>query len=440
MKLRFPSLLLCLSAALGPVLSHSADIAAAMRVLRDECIGCHKPGKAKGGLLLNTREKMMKGGDNGPAVVPGSAAKSSIFTLALKTGDPHMPPKKQLSAAQMAGLKAWIDSGAEWNAAVFDELPDIEPVPLAAAPASYRPVLALALSPGDKMLAVASGPAISIRDMSKPDLAELAALSGHVEAVQSLAWSADGKILWSGGFRQIRAWDVAAKKETGRISGKLVGNVTALAAAGSGLLFAADGEPGVSGFIHRIDSAAMNAAQTWRAHDDVIYSLRLSPRGDRLLSASADRIAKLWSVADSKLAAFFEGHTNHVLAAVFNQDASLIATGSADREIKVWDGASREQTAILGDKKSTCTALAWTPDGKALIAITDKGTGGIHTSLVRHTGGERSATSSERKLEPAGEMLYSLAVTADGKTIIAGSDGGRLHMWDENGKKKKPLP
>jgi mono/diheme cytochrome c family protein len=37
----------------------AADIKPALRVLRDECVGCHKPGKAKGGLLLTTHEKMM---------------------------------------------------------------------------------------------------------------------------------------------------------------------------------------------------------------------------------------------------------------------------------------------------------------------------------------------------------------------------------------------
>src|SRR5262249_54982862 len=68
-------------------------------VLVAECYGCHSPErvkKVKGGLALDTREGLRKGGDSGPVIVPGSPSRS-LLIKALGHGDPSlsMPPKKK---------------------------------------------------------------------------------------------------------------------------------------------------------------------------------------------------------------------------------------------------------------------------------------------------------------------------------------------------------
>lgn len=428
---RFLLLLLILS----PLMSAQADTKIAMRVLRDECLGCHKPGKAKGGLLLTTREKMILGGDNGTSVVPGKSAESPLYQLVLEEADPHMPPKKQISKTQIAALDAWIKAGAPWDASVFDELPKAAPVTLAPLPAAYQPVLALAISPDEKRLAIAAGSRVHLHDLSKPENPRIGSLSGHDEAVQSVVWTQDGKMLITGGFRQIRLWDAATLQSTGQITTAFVGNLTALAlTADQRTLFAADGEAGGAGFIHRIDLVEKKVLATWKAHDDNIYALKLSPDGKALASAAADKLARLWNVADGKLISSYEGHTNHVLSVAFNKDATQLATAGADREIKVWDVKSREQDVTLGDKKTAFTALAWTPDGKALVAVTEKGGGSIYTELKKHDGAQRSDTAKQAKLASAGGMLYSVAVTGDAKRVFAGGDDGKVWLWDGAGK------
>ncbi|HCN29679.1 MAG TPA: hypothetical protein DIT64_13235 [Verrucomicrobiales bacterium] len=405
-----------------------ADTRAAMRVLRDECVGCHKPGKAKGGLLLTTHEKMMKGGDNGPAVVPGKPADSPLYHLVLADADPHMPPKKQLDTAALKALEAWVKAGAPWDARVFDEPPAPRPVKLSSMPETWQPVLALALSPDGKKLAVARGGSVILVDMAAREHPVLGRLEGHTGPVQSLAWTPDGARLVTGGYRDIRLWDPAALQQTGGITTALIGMVTALAATDTHV-FAADGETGGAGFLHQFDFQEKPAA-TWKAHDDNILALRLSAKGDRLLSGGADRMARLWDTSTRALVAFYEGHTNHVHSVAFNHDASRIATAGADREVKVWDVPTREQDASLGDKKNAYVALSWTPDGKALAAITDKGHGSVYTELKKHDGAQRSDTAKERKLESAGAPLTSVVITADAKTVIAGSFDSRLHTWD----------
>jgi WD40 repeat protein len=407
----------------------------AMRMFRDECLACHKPGKAKGGLVLNTREKMLKGGDNGASVTPGKGSESLLWKVLAKEGDPHMPPKKQLSAETQSAIRAWIDSGAAWEPKVFDELPNTKPIALGQMPSSYQPVLALALSPDEKHLAVARANELDVYDLSKPERPLDQKLTGHTEAIQSVAWSADGKWLASGGFRSLKVWDATEWREVKSLSSSLVGNITALAMANdNATLFASDGEPGVSGFIHKIAFLEGKIINSWKAHDDSIYALRLTPDGKGLASGSADKLARLWNTPDGKLITTYEGHTNHILGIAFSADASQLATAGADKELKIWDTKSAGQDIVLGDKKIVFTAVHWTADGKALVCVTDKGSGNIHTELVKHTGGERSEASKERKLENIGEMIYCVTATKDGQQIFAGAHNGYVFIWDSKGK------
>jgi hypothetical protein len=85
-------------------------------VLVAECYGCHSPErvkKVKGGLALDTREGLRKGGRSGPVIVPGNPSRS-VLLKALGHGDPTlaMPPKKKLDAAVVRDFEEWIRMGA----------------------------------------------------------------------------------------------------------------------------------------------------------------------------------------------------------------------------------------------------------------------------------------------------------------------------------------
>src|SRR5580698_7694033 len=85
-------------------------------VLADNCYKCHsaEAEKVKGDLLLDTREGVLKGGETGPAIVPGNPD-ASLLIKAIRYNDPdlQMPPKNQpLSDQQVADLEAWVKMGA----------------------------------------------------------------------------------------------------------------------------------------------------------------------------------------------------------------------------------------------------------------------------------------------------------------------------------------
>jgi mono/diheme cytochrome c family protein len=89
-------------------------------ILQQSCLSCHARGKYKGGLSLETRESLLKGGEEGPAAVVGNSAESSLVRLAAGLEeDRRMPQKgKALTPEQIGILRAWIDQGLSWPKSV----------------------------------------------------------------------------------------------------------------------------------------------------------------------------------------------------------------------------------------------------------------------------------------------------------------------------------
>jgi hypothetical protein len=86
------------------------------QVLIDNCLKCHGGAKTRSGFDLSTRELLLKGGDNGPALSAGKSKDSRLFKLVSHAEDPHMPPKSPpLTDEQLNRLAAWIDLGAAYD-------------------------------------------------------------------------------------------------------------------------------------------------------------------------------------------------------------------------------------------------------------------------------------------------------------------------------------
>src|SRR5258708_3792315 len=85
-------------------------------ILVENCYKCHSANaeKIKGGLLLDTREGVLKGGETGPAIVPGEPEKSLLIKAVRYTDENlQMPPKnKKLASDQIAALEQWVKMGA----------------------------------------------------------------------------------------------------------------------------------------------------------------------------------------------------------------------------------------------------------------------------------------------------------------------------------------
>ena len=397
----------------------------AMQVLRDQCIACHNPEKHKGSLVLTSRAAALKGNDDGPVLVPGKSAESRLTAALQPDADPHMPPKKQLPAEQIAILREWIDAGAAWDEATLTELPlaTTRPVVMHALPEAYRPVLAVAISPDDKRLAVGRGGRVFVHDLSAKERPVARVLDGPRDAVQSLAWSHDGRHLAAGEFERVLVWDLGTDEPPAVLDG-LVGRVTALQFLHDGeSLVAASGpagQPGRLSLYHLPDSKPRASVE---AHADEIFALASDRDGAVLASAGADKLVKLWDPNGLKELARLEGHTSHVVALAFKPDGSLLASGGIDRDVKVWD--------VKTLRRENVDRPAPRPRNRLGLAGRRRRQGAIRGDRRRHRGRTDTESTQDpgRPLPGAEDVLYCLAATSDGKTLFAGCHDGNVYVW-----------
>lgn len=113
---RFVFVLALLGAAAWPVWSQSKDDFFETKVrpiLATECFSCHTDSQL-GGLRLDSREALLKGGKSGPAIVPGDPDKSLLLIAVRQTGSLKMPKGGKLSPDQIEAIAKWIRAGAVW--------------------------------------------------------------------------------------------------------------------------------------------------------------------------------------------------------------------------------------------------------------------------------------------------------------------------------------
>jgi WD40 repeat protein len=413
-----------------------ATTSEAMHLLKSNCFSCHNGVKKKGGLVMTSREALLKGGENGAAVDLEAPEKSALLEALAAGADPHMPPKKQLPPAQIEALQRWVKEGAAWDAASLVNLPSApRTVALAPLPESYHPVLAVAISPDSKRLAVGCGNELVVYDLTTPAPTQLARASVHADPIQSIAWSPDNAHLVTGAFRRVVVWNAESLAAERTLTEGLTDRVVALQFLPDGKQFViADGRVAESGTIRIAELETGAVTASWQAHADTIFDLAVSSDGKLLATAGGDKLVKLWKLETHREIAKLEGHTAQVLALAFDPTSAQLVTGGVDQQLKVWDVKTREKINTLGTQTATITALSWSAAGPSVIAATDAGSLLRYTNLKNHTGAQSSESATERKLESAGTTLLCLAATANGERVFAGTQDGRLFVWGKDAK------
>ena len=83
-------------------------------LLVEQCLKCHGPTKQSGGLRLDSRNALLKGGDSGPAAVSGKPEESLLVKAVAYSGELKMPPKGKLADGDAVALSDWIRRGLPW--------------------------------------------------------------------------------------------------------------------------------------------------------------------------------------------------------------------------------------------------------------------------------------------------------------------------------------
>ena len=111
------------------------------------------------------------------------------------------------------------------------------------------------------------------------------------------------------------------------------------------------------------------AQTTLVGHRRDVTSVAFSSDGTILASGSEDDTIKLWDVATGRNIATLEGHTDYVTSVAFSHDGKLLASGSEDETVKLWDVATHTNTATLEGHTGEVLSVAFSHDGKTLALI-----------------------------------------------------------------------
>ncbi len=270
------------------------------------------------------------------------------------------------------------------------------------------------------ILASGSHGEIKLWDLSKGELIETLSeypwvMSGQLDEVNSLAFSADGQTLVTGGVDStIKLWHVGAL-DLIDILYKHQGVVRCVTFTPDGQMLATAGDDRrilfwdlmqrqvaialslddtaahslvISPNSHTVAVGCYRKIKVWhplqpkqgkllkdaeplytlKGHSHIVPALAISADGKLLVSGSWDQTIKIWHLETGKLIRTLKGHRDQVYAIALSPDEQIIASASADQTIKMWHLETGELLATFTGHSHTVTALAFTESGEMLVS------------------------------------------------------------------------
>ncbi len=157
----------------------------------------------------------------------------------------------------------------------------------------------------------------------------------------------------------------------------------------------------------------------WQAHTERVWSLAFSPDGRMLASGSWDGLVKLWEVTSGMLV-WSGRHTGNINSVAFAPDGSRLASASYDSTVKLWDVVAGRLHQTLTGHTERVHRVTWSPDGRLLasggyektIWLWDVEQNGYRGTLQGHT-----------------DSVIALAFTPDSRSLLSSGDS-TLRLWD----------
>lgn len=167
--------------------------------------------------------------------------------------------------------------------------------------------------------------------------------------------------------------------------------------------------------------------QTYKEHSDKVWSVAFSPDKKTFASGSRDQTIKIWNWPTMKLVASLEkGHSHSILSLAFTPDGRQLASGGADTRMNLWKPRTSQIIYTRWHAKPV-GAVAISPDAKILATGSDDKSIKVFNLengaqwLDYMLPGTNSAHSSS---------VYALAFSPDSKTLVTGSADNTMKIWD----------
>lgn len=170
--------------------------------------------------------------------------------------------------------------------------------------------------------------------------------------------------------------------------------------------------------------------RTLRGHEDEVRTVAFHPRGDLVASGSGDGIVRLWDLSQPNTIVL-RGHKTSVRSLAFSSDGNILASASDDHTVHLWNlqAGGAELKTLLHPKE--VRAVAFSPDGKQLAS-------GGADSTVR-LWALQGLNAGPTRVLPHESKVVCVSWNSDGSNLATGCDDGSVNLWDIRRTGAKPI-
>jgi WD40 repeat protein len=161
--------------------------------------------------------------------------------------------------------------------------------------------------------------------------------------------------------------------------------------------------------------------KTLSGHDDAVVVAAFSPDGARVLTASEDKTARLWSVSTGKQIAILQGHDDGLTSATFSSDGARVVTASRDKTVRVWDTATGQEIKALRGHTDVVNSAVFSQNGKLVLSASKDKTARIWNVETGET---------VNVLTGHGEIVNSAVFSPNEKQVVTASEDNTARLWD----------
>lgn len=155
-------------------------------------------------------------------------------------------------------------------------------------------------------------------------------------------------------------------------------------------------------------------------HASLVNSIAFSPDGKLMASGSGDDTVRLWDVGTGLQIKSFSGHTGYIMSVVFSPDGKILASGGFDMTIRLWDVQSGKLLNTLEGHTGQIFSIAFSPDGKTLASGS-----GDNTAKLWNL-----ETKENKTLKGHTDYAFSVAFSPDGNMLATGSPDKTVKLWE----------
>ena len=411
-------------------------------IFESKCLNCHNPDKKKGDLDLSTYTGTMAGSSGGKIALSGDGGSSKLFTVAVHTEEPVMPPEGDKIAKKDAELiRTWIDGGLLENKGSKAKKRPKPAFTLGSIPTGKRPEGPPPM-PQDLLLEPVVTPTRStvVADIDASPWAPLIAITGQRQILlyhsdtfeligvlpfpkgnpETISFHPSGKYLIAGGGIGGKSgttvtWDITNGREMMTMGNEFDSVLAADLRADLGGI--ALGGP--SRLIKLWDTQEGEQIKSIKKHTDWVTALAYSPDGVLLATGGRGSGVQIWEAASGNEFHSLRGHQKAIVDIKWRADSNLVATASEDGTIRFWDMNQGKEVKRGTASGGGILALDYARNGK-LISSTRDG----RVQLWK------ADLTLEKQSQPFPEMITEVAFSHDGARYFTADWNGKIEAWN----------